>query len=460
MYQPDSTPMLNMPELNSGRPAFTSRFATSIIALSMSFSYCLTYFWRYPIFVLPANITSQPVFSERMDVQASISLAFILGFGVAKPFAATVASSPFFFRHRSKALLLLLTSSNFIVGFGNLSPAPGAKVAAVFFSSFCSSWIYGMMVTYLEGRRSTEALIAISSMCLAYTGNLSRGVGRAVLNAGVSPEMMPLLIGTAAWVPACGLLLVLDRAPKPSEADVAARSRRVPMDLPAKRRFLSRWGGGVFLMMLAYALVTGVRSVRDLYSAQIFAAAMNVEEAPAWIFLVADAPGAVLSAAALVAVGIIRDSRRAMLAMILLMVIAITLGLGATALFQLNILGGVAWQLCLGTSVFVTYSLLSTPFYERMFAATRTEGTISFLVFASDCFGYVVTTTLLLYQDFGSPTDAEGAADNRDELHMFLNVEWACGSAVLLTLVVAALYFSVRTPRSPPAADADDAHIN
>ena len=76
--------------LIAARPEHASNFATWIIALSMSLSYCLTYFWRYPIFVLPANITQQPVFSERMDVQACFSLAFILGFGLAKPFAATL----------------------------------------------------------------------------------------------------------------------------------------------------------------------------------------------------------------------------------------------------------------------------------------------------------------------------------------------------------------------------------
>ena len=409
---------------SSRQPEHTSSLGTSVIALSMSLSYCLTYFWRYPIFVLPSNITLQPVFSERMNVQACMSLAFIMGFGLAKPFAATVASSSFFFRHRLKALLLLFTVSNYIIGLGNLSPAPGAKVGAVFLSSFCSSWIYGMMVTYLEGRRTTEALIAISSMCLAYAGNASRGLGRAVLDAGCSPEAMPILVGTVAWVPACGLLLILDRAPRPSAADVAERSRRAPMDFRAKRAFLTRWGGGVFLMMLAYALVTGVRSVRDLYSAQIFAAALDVAEAPPWIFLVADAPGAVLSAVALVGVGAIRHSKRAMAVMLALMAIAICIGLGATALFQLKLIGGVTWQLLLGTSVFVTYSLLSTPFYERLFAATRTEGTISFLVFASDCFGYVVATSLLLYQDFGSTAAAEhGASANREELAMFLRVQ-------------------------------------
>ena len=70
------------------------------IALGASFSYSLSYFWRYPIFILPADILTQPVLvvgGRDLDLQACFSIAFIIGFGCAKPFAAVVVSSPLFF---------------------------------------------------------------------------------------------------------------------------------------------------------------------------------------------------------------------------------------------------------------------------------------------------------------------------------------------------------------------------
>ena len=80
---------------------------------------------------------------------------------------------------------------------------------------------------------------------------------------------------------------------------------------------------------------------------------------------------------------------------------------------------------------------------------------VSFLVFASDCFGYLVTTSLLLYQDFGSePSATAPAAANRAELQMFLRVLWGCGGAVLLILVAAWAYFAYRTPRADDAGAA------
>ena len=136
--------------------------------------------------------------------------------------------------------------------------------------------------------------------------------------------------------------------------------------------------------------------------------------------------------------------------MLALMIVAVSLGLVATALYEQGGLSGLAWQLIVGTSVFVTYSLLATPFYERLFAATHTQGTISFLIFASDCFGYIIAISLLLYQDFScsttanGTTSANGAAANRDELRIFLQVLWGCGGAVLVTLLLAFAYFFVR----------------
>ena len=65
------------------------------IAFCASLAYALSYFWRYPIFILPETILHQrfaTIGGTDLDLQAAFSLAFILGFGVAKPFAAIVVS--------------------------------------------------------------------------------------------------------------------------------------------------------------------------------------------------------------------------------------------------------------------------------------------------------------------------------------------------------------------------------
>ena len=84
----------------------------------------------------------------------------------------------------------------------------------------------------------------------------------------------------------------------------------------------------------------------------------------------------------------------------------------------------------MGTGFYVAFALLGAPLNERLLAATRTQGTIAFLVFLSDCCGYAVSVALLLYNDFGVPetsnttaTDDAATATgdaNAAELHTFL----------------------------------------
>ena len=368
------------------------------IALSCAASYSLTYFWRYPAFVLPQEVLSQRVVGS-LDLQACMSLAMILGFGAAKLPAATVAASQLFFQRRLRVLSTLFTCSMLIEGVGLLSASSLVKVSSIFVSSFLSSFLYGLQLTYLEGRRATEGMLAVSTLFLVYAGNASRGVGRWVLDMGCPARAMPLVVGAAAWLPAIALVVLTDRLPRPSDADICARSVRGTMTRAQRHGFVREWAGGLALLIVAYALLVGLRALRDLYSAELFAEALRAHTTPTWVYYVVDAPGAALSALCLLGAMFITDSRRALIAMLATMLCGLGLALGTTVLFAYGRLDGLVWQTCFGTGLYVAFSLLGAPFIERLLAATKTTGTISFLVFLSDFAGYAVSISLLLWQD-------------------------------------------------------------
>eukprot|EP00438_Fugacium_kawagutii_P003197 Skav218042 [mRNA] locus=scaffold214:701424:706267:+ [translate_table: standard] len=103
------------------------------------------------------------------------------------------------------------------------------QISCIFMSSFVSSFLYGGIVTYLEGRTTAEILLASISASLVFAGTLSRASAAVVLRMGLPPRFMPLLLGTGAFLAAGFLLVLTARAPPPSRADVAARSKRTPM---------------------------------------------------------------------------------------------------------------------------------------------------------------------------------------------------------------------------------------
>ena len=63
--------------------ACSSPAVTLAVGVCSALSYSLTYFWRYPIFLLPKAFLEKPVVTlggRSLDLQACLSLAFVLGF--------------------------------------------------------------------------------------------------------------------------------------------------------------------------------------------------------------------------------------------------------------------------------------------------------------------------------------------------------------------------------------------
>ena len=251
-------------------------------------AYALSYFWRYPVFMLPSQILTQHVvtiFDVPLDLAGSMSMAFVFGFGCAKPFAMKMVTSPYFFKHRLATILSLYVSSAVIQSLGVLMAGPnngGLITISVFFSAFLSSFLFGASVTYLEGRRATETLLASITGFLIYAGNASRGAASLVLR--ICPATaMPALVAAVACPLACGLVVAMDAAPPPSAQDETERSRRgQPLPWAAKRAFFAEPELAVltYCLVPAYALVTGLRSFRDLYPAPLFSASMGGEGEP------------------------------------------------------------------------------------------------------------------------------------------------------------------------------------
>ncbi|CAJ1421361.1 unnamed protein product, partial [Effrenium voratum] len=392
--------------------------------------------WRLPPDILHVKTIS--IWGRDLSLQECFSIAFVIGFGAAKFPAIRLGTSVFFFKHRLSILLALLVVSMLASGSAALLPAawPLMKVLAIFVSSFLSSFLYGGIVTYLEGRRSTEILLAFVAGALVFAGTLSRAMATWLLAAGCGPRWMPLLLGTVACCGSCYLLLLTAWAPAPSARDVELRSARVPMDARTQWKFLRDNFLGIFSAIIVYSCMVGLRSFRDFYTQQIFTAALNGTPA-SQIYVLADIPGAVFSFLSLVLMSWVVNSQKALILMFLLTACGVAFMAGATYLFQTGAMDGVTWILLYSGGFYTSYSMLNAPLNERIFAATRAEGTCTFLVYASDLSGYVVTIALLMYQSFGPPPSTADTS----VLDLFVAMLYLLSLLMLLLLGASTLYF-------------------
>ena len=196
------------------RPSTNStNTSTLYLGIVTSLGFCATYFWRYPIFMLPPDILATPVVTMpnifgnasttstiTLDLQSSFSLAYIGGMGSAKFMGMRLIASDFFFRHRLAVIcaLAIFTMLTECVGVWAFATIPPLQVASVFASSFVNSWTYGAVLTYIEGREATETLLAIMGLFFIDAGGAARGAATVALNAGVPPLLMPLTLGMIA----------------------------------------------------------------------------------------------------------------------------------------------------------------------------------------------------------------------------------------------------------------------
>src|SRR5262249_50051465 len=132
--------------------------------------------------------------------------------------------------HRRAALLLgLIAAAQVALLLFGLTPAP-FNLLWLFCNGVPLGMVFGLVLGFLEGRRHTEALVAGLCGSFIVADGVTKSVGAALLQAGVSEYWMPFLSGLLFVPPLLLFTWMLTRIPRPSRQDVAARSERAPMN--------------------------------------------------------------------------------------------------------------------------------------------------------------------------------------------------------------------------------------
>lgn len=300
-------------------------------------------------------------------------------------------------RRRATAILALIGLSWLALVLFAVSPL-WMKIVALFLNGLPLGLIWGLVFSYLEGRRTSELLGAILCASFIVSSGIVKSVAVWLMTAnGVSEWWMPAATGLV-FAP---LLLVstvgLARMPPPDSADIAARTLRVPMYGGQRRAFLRRYGPGIVLLVLAYVLFTALRDFRDNFAAELWRELGYGGVSS--VFTVSELPIAVIALAALASLMTVRDNRAALLAMHALTAGGAALIGLATLAFQAGALSPIAWMIASGAGLYLAYTPFNAMLFDRLIAATRQAGTAGFLIYVADAAGYVGSVALLLFRN-------------------------------------------------------------
>ncbi|EGD83233.1 hypothetical protein PTSG_03865 [Salpingoeca rosetta] len=411
----------------------TSDLARAVIpSVAIIIAYWCVYLFRYPVYLLENDDFSQPTMAG-LGVKTWMSTASVLAMAVSK-FPAIRVLSALKPAHRFRFLIATFVLGG--LGFTAFLPLdmPVLATLGMFAAGFPTGCIYTALLAYLEGRQNTELYISALNMVVVFGSSAARAVARALLGV-VAPLLMPLLIVLLATPVFVVCTYVLDCIPPPSLKDQQSQSVRKPMPAPERNHFLKSFWPGLVCINIAYMAAVALRSYRDFFANDIYTPLLGRSPQPQ-DYLAADIPGGIVSTILLLLLVRIRNNRRAFKLCLSLLAVGGCIAMLAVVAYVRSALTGYSLIILIGCATFVSIVPFSGSLYDRLLAATHTDGTSVFLVLISDCFGYVGAIAVLLYRPFSSASaDYDG---------FFIKACAVAGLACVAAGFAASVYFSRR----------------
>lgn len=381
-----------------------------------------------------------------MDLKALLVTSQVLGYALSKVIGIKVVSE-MAAANRGRTILLLIGAAHLaLLGFA-LTPAPWGAVF-LFVNGLPLGMVYGLVLGFLEGRRQTELFVAGQCASFILADGVTKSVGRGLLELGVAEQWMPFVAGLVFLAPLFFFVWMLQRIPAPTDYDVAARALRTPMNARDRLAMLRRHGLALVLILVAYLLLTVLRSVRADFSPELWAG-LGVDARPSmftstefWVAL-----GIVLANGLMV---LVRSNARALFTALLvsllgLLVAGVAVSGVSTSVADPGFLSPFWFMVLLGLGLYVPYVAVHTTVFERLVALTRERGNIGFLMYVADSVGYLAYAALTLSPGLlaAGPDGLRGAEFVRG----FLDLSGLLLAGTAAALILSALLYGDRHRR-------------
>ena len=324
----------------------------------------------------------------------------VVGYGLAK-FVGIKVISELEANARAVGILLMVGIAALSWFFFAIVPPP-FNLLFLFTNGFPLGMVWGMVFQYMEGRRMTEVLGAALSVSFIFSGGLCRTVGASLMRDwDVSEYWMPFVAACIFALPLLLFLWLVDKLPPPNAIDEALRTKRQPMDLRDRKKFLNTFLPGIILFILVYMLLTAFRDFRENFSADVWKT-LGYGNSPA-IFTQTET---IVSLSILVIMGsimFIKNNKRALMVNHLIIMGGMVLIGISTLLYEWKSIGAPMWMVLIGTGLYMGYVPFNSIFFDRLIAAFRYVGTVGFIMYVADAFGYVGSVAVLFFKEFVAP---------------------------------------------------------
>jgi hypothetical protein len=390
--------------------------AYSIVAAFTTY-FCM-YAFRKPFAAAKFDNEMFWFFGSSIGLKTALVISQIIGYAISKYVGIKVCSEVRPGRRAIALIILIAWAEAALVLFGLLPN--NLKVVAIFLNGLPLGMVWGLVVWYLEGRRTSELLLAGLSCSYIVSSGILKDIGRAMLAGDLTDwwAKVPLLGPVMAqvmpkvsegWMPALvGLhflpffliaVWALNQIPRPSQEDVAARGVREPMKAADRIAFLRQFLLGMVLLTLSYGFLTAYRDFRDNYQVELFDGLGYSYQQNRAIITQAETLVMFGVMGALALLNVIKNNRQGLVGAFAVMLAGMVLLGLSTVLLDAGVINGFWWMTLTGLGSYLAYVPYGSVLFERLLASTRFVGTAVFAIYISDAIGYTGSVGVQLYRD-------------------------------------------------------------
>lgn len=266
---------------------------------------------------------------------------------------------------------------------------------ALAFNGFPLGMLWGVLFSYVEGRRATDFIGASLAVSFIFGGGVAKSVALMVMNNwGVTEYWMPFVTGFIFFIPLLFFIYLLEKIPPPGAADIEHRTERIPMLAADRKKFVAIFLPGIILLVIIYILATMLREIRDGFMADMWRD--SGADFKAGVFTQTETLISLIILVMIAAMVFIKNNLKAFLLSKFIMLGGFLLSGIVTVLFLQQYLGMFSWMTLVGLGLYMTYIPYNSLLFDRLLAAFQYAGTVGFLIYVADAFGYLASVSVLL----------------------------------------------------------------
>jgi MFS family permease len=321
----------------------------------------------------------------------------VLGYGMAKFFGIKFIAElkP---GQRTGGILLMVSIAALAWLLFAIVPKP-YNILFLFMNGFPLGLVWGMVFGFLEGRRMTEVLGAALSVSFIFSAGLCRSVGAYLMQDwNVTETWMPFTACLVFLIPLLVFLWLLDKLPPPTALDESLRTKRQPMNGAERKNFLQTFLPGIVLFVLAYMLLTAFRDFRENFASDVWKS-LGYGNLPG-IYTKTETPVSILVLIIMGSIMLIKNNKTALMVNHLIIIAGMLLIGISTFLFESQLIDAPLWMILIGVGLYLGYVPFNSIFFDRLIAAFRYVGTVGFIMYIADAFGYLGSITVLFVKEF------------------------------------------------------------